>query len=81
MTKNISKLNIVAQCKVMQTEIDYETDKAKLLEVDRCLYTPKAIGQTLRKYSLTEATWIVSPAGRELWILDGEMAKQLRGIN
>ena len=77
MTKNIRKLNIVAQCKVMQAEIDYKTDKAKLIEVARCLYTPKAIAQAFKNRNLTGATWIIGPSGKELWIAKDGLAKKL----
>lgn len=73
----LGQLNIVASCKIMKSVIDYTTDKIKLVEVDQCLWNPKAINKTLKKHNLTTATWVIGPAGKELWIAKDELAKQL----
>lgn len=83
MTGNVRKLskldqlNIVCDCEVTQIKIDFVTDKAKLVTIARCTYTPRAIAKVLKKYNLLIATWIIGPTGKELWKLDGELAKQL----
>lgn len=65
MTKNVSKsskldqLNIVCDCKVTRIEIDFATDKARLVTITECLYTPKAIAKVLRKHRLSDATWVI----------------------
>ncbi len=76
-TSKLDQLDIVASYKIMRSEIDYKTDKIKLIEVSQCLYTPKAINQALKQHNLTEATWIIGPADKELWIAKGELAKKL----
>lgn len=76
-TSKLGQLNIIASCRIMQSVIDYTTDRIELVEVTRCLYTPKTINQALKRHSLTEATWIIGPTGKELWIAKSELAKQL----
>lgn len=70
-------LNIVPGCKITKMEFDAVADKMRLVTIATCLYTPKAIGQALKKLGIRDSVWVIGPAGKELWKLDGQLAKQL----
>jgi very-short-patch-repair endonuclease len=77
----LDSLNIVDSCKVCKLEIDYATDKAKLVTIDTCLHTPKAIGDCFRKHGIAPSGWVLGISGRELWVLDNKsgLAHQAKG--
>lgn len=76
-SSNLAGLTIAPACRITKMVIDYTTDKAKLVTVAECFYTPRHIANELRKLNITSSTWVIGPTGKELWKLDGELAKKL----
>ena len=60
---NIDEVNVVPSCKIVA--LNLETEKTDVLA--QTLYTPRHINEALKKAKRTGWTWVVGPAGKELW--------------
>ncbi len=58
--------------------IDVTDGKLTWRIIGQCLYTPRAIADTLRGAGLSSA-WVSWLCGREYWALDGELAHEVKG--
>ena len=73
----IKDLNVVPNCKVTQTVWNFQTESMKLKTVAEVMYTPKAINEALKELNITEAVYVIGPAGKELWKVGEKFARQL----